>query len=234
MRLTAVVLAVPCLLAVCAAPCLSGPLPDLPSYEGARLVTEVNLTDQDLLGFIKNALSAASSGMMAGGKQAPASPWGRILDLKNMAAIIAGVKAVQMRQFHLDAKPEPPRVLEFYGRSAGGDWNKMLYDVSQPGTGFLLLSKPGMSQTIFVAVMPGRLTPQKLAKEVGAETTAPPPEAETGASLVTVQVDGMLDAQKLGSWLGSVVSAMTSKPWPQPAKQPTAKQPAPKKKPGAR
>lgn len=154
------------------------PLFELP--QKARVITEVNLSESDVLGIIKRAVKAFSDRAMASGGQA--GEFVAKLNLDELFVAIEGVKAVRMREFVFDQPAAPGSVIQYFSNELQG-WTRLFYS-SQP------------SQPITVAVY-------TLAAQQFACVTEDTKRARYSITTVT----GFVDLEKLADWLGSAANA---------------------------
>lgn len=172
-------------------------LPLIPVYGNAELITEVNISEQDILGYLQIGLAAF--GGTAKGAVGELGEVVKAADLETLASALSGLKQVRILQFQLGQVETSARVLDFYMNSIGPGWRRILWDVSKPYSGFMLITDSGMNNTLLVAVEP----PKPPASEKGEKpaVVAPVPQR-----LVVIRAVGMIDIQKLGTWMGNAVT----------------------------
>ena len=196
MRSAAVVLAVLFALAAASAAMAADAL-EIPAYAKAHVVTEINLTDQQILAQVQGAVAAFSSAMQ--GAEGPLATQAQVFDLDSLAGAISGLKAVRLARFALDPRANPAQVLDFYAKGIAKGWTRVIWDISKPGQGYMIMMKPEGDQLLFAAVMP-----EKKAKQAEGEKAVPIP-----VGLTVARTDGMVDLPKLASWFGNVLSRMS-------------------------
>jgi hypothetical protein len=226
-----VLLACLCMPAFCQAPAAPTMAPpDVPTFGSAELVTEINVSDQDLLQYLQ--LGMMAFGSTAKSAQGEMGEIVQAIDLETLASAISDLKYVRVLQFKM-AKPDgAKKILDFYSSGVGEGWNRIMWDVSQPGQGYAILAKPGMSEALAVAVMPEgarKLIP------ANAETTKP--AAQQAQLIIVGRTVGMVDVQKLGAWAGTAMVKFSQmrerKAGAQAVKKPELAKPAAKTAPTA-
>jgi len=168
---------------------------ELPVYEGAQLITEVNLTEEDVLGQLRAAIQ--SFGATASGAKGDIGAAIQAFDPKGLADAMAGLKSVSVRRYALTEPADVRGILSFYTSAAGSGWRRMLWDVSMPGQGFMALVRPGMKEILGVGIV---AEPRPKPAEGEAPPTEPP-----ARTLSVARVEGMVDMSKLGAWAGNLV-----------------------------
>jgi len=217
-----------CLLLVLAASSASAQVeappgaPEIPSYPNAELVTEVNISDQDLLSYLQMGMLAFGSS--AKGAVGEIGGIVKALDLETLANAISGLKYVRMLQFKPAELVKPADVLSFYAENIGQGWNRILWDISQPGRAFMVLAQPGMNEVLGVAVMA-----EKAAKPEGKESGEAAEVPKLDQRIVVARTLGMFDIQKLASWAGKAIVKFSEIDKQQ--KEAAAKKPAAKSTP---
>lgn len=132
--------------------------PEIQTPPGATLVTEINISDQDVLGMIKQAIPAFAQAS-AGAK----GSWGDTLkniDLNTLAEAIEDVRGVRATQFKLGAGAAPDKILTFYqGQLDPADgWSRILYDTSMVKNGVVAVYSRGGQDFFAVSVDAGKQT----------------------------------------------------------------------------
>ena len=172
--------------------------PEIPVYGQAELVTEVNISDQAILGYMRMGMQAfGASSKTAEGE---IGSFVKAIDLETLASAISGLKYIRLLQFKIAQPDDPLKILDFYTQNVGQNWQRVLWDISQPGRAFMVMMRPGGSEVIAVAVMNEKPIMQE--KVEGAEATQPEP---LGQRLVVSRTVGMVDVEKLGSWSGKLI-----------------------------
>jgi len=179
------------------------PQPEIPVFNEAELVTEVNISDKDVLDYLR--LGALAFGASAKGAKGEIGEFVQAVDLESLAAAISDLKYVRMLQFRLAQPEEPRRILDFYTSAAGAGWNRILWDISTPGRGVMMLAKPGLGEVMAVAVMPEKPAKPEFEEE-GVTGKDQEEESEPSSQrLVVGRTVGMVNLQKLGAWAGKVL-----------------------------
>lgn len=182
--------------------------PEIATPPGATLVTEVNLSDADVLGMIKQALPAFSQA--AAGTPGEIGDTLRQLDLNSLTDAIAGIKQVRAMQFKLAAGYKPDMILSFYQDMfvPAQGWSRILFDTSMGSKGAIAVYSRGGQEFVGIGV------------------------DSTKQRAFAVRTVGFVDVPKLAAWAGKTmkyVSAMQAK-----AKAARAAKPKPTVKPIAK
>ncbi len=185
--------------------------PEIPVAPGTTLLTEINITDNDILGMIKQAVPAfVQTAQVSGGEL---GEFLKNADLNTLVDAFQDVEVVRAMQFRLAATTTPASVMSFYaGKLTAEDgWSRVLYDASVVGKGTVSVYARD-SQDFFV---------------VGTDPVK--------KSVYAVRTVGFVNVPKLAAWAGNSMKYFTAleakkKPVAKPvAKKPAAK-PAPAKK----
>jgi hypothetical protein len=182
-------------------------LPEVPTAPGTMLITEVNLTDNDILGMIKQAIPAFVRS--AEGSKGEFGDFLKNADLTTFIDAFQDVHTVRAMQFRLNASTTPASVMSFYQGKFGaeGGWSRVLYDASTLKKGTVAVYARDSEDFLLVGT--------DSAKKVA----------------YAVRTVGFVDVPKLASWAGNAMkyfSAMEAK------KAPAPKKPVPAKKPAAK
>jgi hypothetical protein len=170
-------------------------------YPGSKLVFDVNLTEQDFLPALKQALPGMAGlvGTRIPG-YSPAAPSEQLDALaKEVVDSLKGLKSVSVAYYEL-ANPDGAKITQFYAPKIGltEGWNPVVR-LDTPKGGFRLYVKPGLEEMFSLAVAPngyvvvhttGPIDATRLA-ELAAKTIpqiissrpAPVPEPEPGPSV---------------------------------------------------
>ena len=157
------------------------PTPDIPLPQDAVLLTEINLSENDLLGMAKDALAAfAASSRGAKGEV------GQIIaaaDLDTLLSIIKDVKAVRAMQFQIPKNCTADDLLEFYQSALTTEqgWSRIIYDKSTMPKGAAAVYTRGGEEYFAVGIEPAKQRAYAM-RSVGA-----------------------VDVVKMGGWLGGVM-----------------------------
>lgn len=168
---------------ICSAGCAQPP--DIPAPEGAVLVSEVNMSDADIFGVIKQAIPAFTQG--AAGASGELGILLANLDLNMLTEAIHGVERVRAVGFALPEGADPMAVLALYERefSAVSGWSRIIYDVaSLPKNAGAVYTRAGQE---FVCI---GLEPAK-------------------RRLFIVRTAGFVDVPKLATWIGRTLAFVT-------------------------
>ncbi|MBI2842071.1 MAG: hypothetical protein HYX78_01580 [Armatimonadetes bacterium] len=177
--------------------------PEIAAPPGGTLITELNLSEADILGMIKQALPAFS--------QAVANASGEFgtmlqkLDLNTLAEAIAGIRQIHAMQFKLDPNVKPDVIMSFYQDQFSPEqgWNRVLYDASKGPKGAAAVYARSGQEFFGIGV--------DSAKQ----------------RAFAVRTVGFVDVPKLAAWSGQAIkvfSEMKPKPKPKPeAAKPPAK-----------
>lgn len=180
----------------CGPAAVSAAPPEIPQYQSAQIVTEVNISEQDILGFLQMAMLAF--GTSAKGAEGQIGQFVQAIDLETLANALSEVKYVRILQFHLAQPAAPADILAFYAENIGPDWHRIVWDISQPGRGSMVLVQPGLTELMIVGVMPPK--PQKKDED---EASQPEPSVQKIAVVRTV---GMVNLEKFAAWAGNAVA----------------------------
>jgi hypothetical protein len=183
-------------MAACGPAAASVAAPEIPKYGAAQVVTEVNISEQDILGFLQMAMLAF--GTSARGAEGEVGRFVQAIDLETLANALSDLKYVRILQFHLAQPAAPADVLAFYAENIGPGWHRIVWDVSQPGRGSMVLVQPGLTELMVVGVMP-----TKQAKHDEDEVAQPEPAGQTIAIIRTI---GMVNLEKFAAWAGNAVA----------------------------
>ena len=175
-----------------AAPCAT---PEIPTPPGAKLVTEINLSDNDILGMIKQAIPAFNQA--ACGSSGELGAFLSTLDLNSLSDAIRDVKQVRAMQFKLTQKCDAAGIVTFYeGKLTEADgWTRALYDITAIPNGAIAVYSRGGQDFFAVAVDPAK------------------------SAVYAVRTVGFVDIPKLAAWTGKAMKAY-SEIQPKPAKKP--------------
>jgi hypothetical protein len=186
-----------------AAPCA---VPEIPTPPGTKLVTEINLSDNDVLGMIKQSIPAFNQA--ASGTSGELGGFLVTLDLNSLSDAIRDVKQVRAMQFKMVQKCDPAGIVSFFEDKlpASEGWSRILYDTSAiPNGAAAVYSRVG--QDFFV---------------VGVDPAK--------SMIYVVRTVGFVDVAKLAAWAGKAVKVY-SEIQPKPTKKVApAKKVAPSKK----
>jgi len=190
--------------------------PEILAPPGGTLVTEINLSDSDVLGMLKQAIQGFAQS--AAGSPGELGMALKSMDLNTLAEAIQGVKSLRVMQFKLGAGSEPGKILDFYQgqlmpAEGTSGWSRILYDTSMvPKGAVAIYSRAG--QDFF---------------GVGADGA--------GKRAFVFRTSGFVDVPKFATWLGGAAkfaAQMEAKKPVQPTpvvKKPT--KPRPKTQPKA-
>jgi len=182
--------------------------PEIATPPGGTLVTEVNLSENDILGMIKQAIPAFAQS--AAGAPGDLGKFLKNVDLNAFADAISGVKFIRVMQFKLDPKTAPAAVATSYEKefTQAEGWSRVLYDTSMAPNSVVAVYTRG-GEDFF---------------GVGIDTKA--------KRAVAFRTIGFVDIPKLAAWMGRTARFVTEqeakqKPAPKPAattpKKPTKK-----------
>lgn len=178
-----------------AAPPVQAPVYAMPA--GAKVVTEINLSEADILGMVKRAIPAFAERAKASGGET--AQFVSMLNLDELYDAIEGVKAVRVVQFTLDGRAEPAAVLAHFHAQVPESlgWTRIYYSTKVCPEGLFAVYSMGGRGFLCVMVNP----------KTGTHTVA--------------SVEGALDLEKLAGWVGNVVGMIpkSHRPAPQPAAQ---------------
>ncbi|MEN6520955.1 MAG: hypothetical protein ABFD46_07380 [Armatimonadota bacterium] len=179
--------------------------PEIPAPVGATLVTEINLSDTDILGMIKQALPAFAQA--AAGTPGEVGDLIKQLDIDSFSAAIEGVRQVRVLQFDIPKTANITKMLDFYQAKFTADdgWSRIIYDISMaPAKAGAVYTHGGQD---FLAV--------------GVDTNK--------SRLYVARTVGFVDVPKLAAWFGNAIKVysqiaetqQTVKPKPE-QKQPSS------------
>ena len=205
MRTTLVVLvASACALAL-VAPCVADSSSDAATVicppaiylpAGGKVVTEINLSDSDVLGIVKQSIPALADVVkdmlplaMGGGDAKSAVVWASVIDVKGLSEAIDGVKNIRMVVAKYPSPIPPERFLDEFnmGVAKAGKFNKIITDF-----GF----------------MPGAGGFYALPDNAGCMGFAYDPHERTAYA---VRVVGGVDIPKLIKWAGEIAKAAVAR-----------------------
>lgn len=152
--------------------------PDIPAPPNSTLVTEINLSESDILGMIKAAIPAFA--------EAVTSTPGELsylisqLNLNALVDSIRDVKQIRVVQYRLLPGIDSKGILDFYDQSLPDSegWSRLLYDISalpkgaaaiytRSGQDFLIVGIDPSKNAVFAARTVGFVDVPKLAEWVG-------------------------------------------------------------------
>jgi len=152
--------------------------PDIPAPPNSTLVTEINLSESDILGMIKAAIPAFA--------EAVTSTPGELsylisqLNLNALVDSIRDVKQIRVVQYRLLPGIDSKGILDFYDQSLPDleGWSRLLYDISalpkgaaaiytRSGQDFLIVGVDPSKNAVFAARTVGFVDVPKLAEWVG-------------------------------------------------------------------
>jgi hypothetical protein len=187
--------------------------PEIVAPPGGALITEVNLSDNDVLGMLKQAIDAfAQSSKGAKGEIGQGL---KAVDLSTLAEAIQGVSAIRAMQFKLTPGTSAGAVLNFYQTQlpTTQGWSRILFDTSMAPKGAMAVYTRGGQEYFSIGIDPSK------------------------NRAYVARTIGSVDVPKFASWLGGVAkfaSTMEAKYKP-PTKAPvTPKAKAPTKAPRKR
>lgn len=178
--------------------------PEIPAPAGATLVTEINLSDSDILGMIKQAIPAFAQA--AAGTPGEVGDLIKLLDIDSFSAAIEGVRQIRVLQFDVPKTSNTAKMLDFYQAKLPADdgWSRIIYDVSMaPTKAGAVYTRSGQDFII-----------------VGMDMKK--------SRLVVARTVGFVDVPKLAAWFGNTIkffSQMAEKKQTAPPK-PKSEQPA--------
>ena len=134
------------------------PPPELETPPGTTLVTELNLTDSDILGMIKQAIPAFVQSSQ--GAKGEMGDFLKNVDLNALVLAIEDVKVVRAMQFRMGPATTPTGVLGFYQSkfSATDGWTRVLYDTSMVKKGAVAVYSRGNQEFVAVGTDPVKKT----------------------------------------------------------------------------
>lgn len=177
---------------------------------GTTLITEISLSDSDILGMIKQAIPAFAQS--AAGAKGEMGVFLQNIDLNTLSEAIQGLKFIRFTQFEMTPQTTAPEVLAFFEEHASEQsdpgWSRILFDSSMAQKGTVEVFTRGGQDFYGFAVNPAQ-------KRAFAFRTV-----------------GFVDIPKFASWVGKAakfasISEMKKPTAPKPAAKPTPK-PAPK------
>lgn len=178
---------------------------------GAKIVTEVNLSDGDVLGILKQLVpvmgdavdSLASAGVHAG----PVDPRGKVplealksLDFKGLAEAVAGIKNVRFLIAKYDGCTNNTRFLAQLdaGAAKAGKFSKIASDIAFGPGAFALYAEPNNAGYMGFAY------------------------DANGGVLYAFRVVGFVDVPKLAQWFSNAAKTFMSSPAKMPDQPPVA------------
>ncbi len=167
--------------------------PQIELPQGARVITEISLSENDILGMIKRAVKAFSDRAIATGGQA--GEFVAKLNLDELSVAVEGVKAVRLQEFVFDQPAAPGSVIQYFNSQLQG-WTRLFYS-SQP------------NQPVTVAIY-----------TLAAQQFACVTEDTKRARYSITTVAGFVDLEKLADWLGGVANAFPKSKLPAPKAAP--------------
>jgi hypothetical protein len=176
---------------------------------GAILLTEVNLSESDILGMIKESIPAFAQA--AAGAPGELGLYLKNADLNTLSDAIRDIKQIIIVQFQVPPKTDIAKTLAFFESSlpSADGWSRMLYDTSTLQKGAIAVYTNSGQDFFAVAVDPAK-------NRVYAARTI-----------------GFVDVPKLAAWAAKVAkfnAEMEAKKAakPAPAKKPVKKAPVKK------
>lgn len=171
--------------------------PEIAIPPGGTLVTEINLSENDLLGVIKQAIPAFTQS--AAGATGEIGQLIKNIDLNTFVEAIQGVRHIRAMQFKLSSGAAPSTILRFYENRLAAEensaWTRTLFDASSPEKGQVMVLTKGGQEYFGVAT-------------------------DTKESRVfVIRTVGSVDMVKLAAWAGQtakLISEMKSKKEAQP------------------
>ena len=207
MRRSVVIVTVLALFAVGAAAVEQAPPvtpPEIATPPGATLLTEVNLSENDILGMIKQAIPAFAQS--AAGAPGEVGAFLKNVDLNAFADAIAGVKFIRVMQFQLAPGTSPTAVPAFYEGQFTPEqgWSRVLYDTSMAPKGVVAIYSRSGQDFFGVAV---------------------DPKSRRAFAIRTI---GFVDVPKLAAWAGRTVRFVAEMEQKQKAAAKKTVKPSPK------
>jgi len=174
----------------------------IPIYPKGQVVTEINLSEQDLLPMLKEMLqSAPKLPIQAGG--------GKTLevDFSELSLALQGLKRIRVLTCRIPGAPQPAHVARFYADSLRTQgWSQIAWVATKPEEVFALHSL-GQKGGLFF------LTSRVTRAKNGSRWT----EVTAG------RTEGMIDMVRLMRWIGRFMTEEQAAPKPPP---PTPAEPA--------
>ena len=170
--------------------------PTVAIFDDAKVVTEVNISQQDILGYLQMAVFAF--GMSAKSAEGEVGQFIQAMDLEMLSDCLSDIKYLRLLQMVPGTKVQPVDVLSFYEQNLGAEWNRLIWDISTPSYGFSVLAKPGLSELMVVGVAPA-----KREKSADKNVAKSEPTEQRIAVLRTV---GMANMEKFGTWFGNALA----------------------------
>lgn len=166
-----------------ALPALKTPAFILPS--GAVLDTEINFSENDLLGMVKQALPSFAKGFGDSGGELGAIV--SMLDLNGLASAVQGITALRLTKFKLPESAEKDKTLQFFESQVPPTkgWDRVLYSTTLvKDSTIAMYTKSGKT---YLGVM---LSPK-------------------GGDCYAVGTVGFVDIPRITSWAGSALKMIT-------------------------
>ncbi|MEN6371036.1 MAG: hypothetical protein ABFD64_03400 [Armatimonadota bacterium] len=157
--------------------------PEIPAPAGATLITEINLSDSDILGMIKQALPAFAQAFTS--TPGEVNNFVKQLDIDSFSAAIEGIHQVRILQFDIPKTANTAKMFDFYQEkfSADNGWSRIVYDISMA---------PAKAGAVYT--------------HGGQEYLAVGVDAKANRLFVARTV-GFVDVPKLAAWFGNAVKA---------------------------
>ena len=172
------------------------PTPDIPMPQDTALLTEINLSENDLLGMAKEALAAFAASSK--GAKGEVGQMIAAADLDTLLAAIKDLKAVRAVQFQLPENYTADDLLGFYQSELTTEqgWSRIIYDKSMMPKGAAAVYTRSGEEYFTVGIEP------------------------TKQRAYAIHAVGSVDIVKMGSWLGGVMkkfSELKTTPGAKPA-----------------
>lgn len=179
--------------------------PVIPAMQGTTLITEVNMSDRDILGMVKQGLTGFAQG--AEGAKGDVGEALKAMDLNQFVEAIDGVKAVRVMQFKLVPGTKAAQVLGFYEQQFAptDGWTRILYDTSMVPKTVIAAYTRGGQEFMIIGVTP------------------------TKNRLYIARTVGTVDVPKLANWAGKVAKYGAEEEAKHAPHKPVKKTPAKKK-----
>jgi hypothetical protein len=180
-------------------------LMEIPAPQGATMITEINMSETDVLGMIKAAIPAFAQS--AAGAQGEIGDFIKQLDLGTFSAAIEGVQQVRVMQFAVPKTTSLTKTFDFYQEKlpSSDGWSRIAYDASMA---------PSMAGAVYV--------------RDGKDFFSVGLDLKKGR-LIVARTAGFIDVPKMASWFGNAISVFSKMEAKKQAAQPKPKPKQPAK-----
>ncbi len=154
--------------------------PSIPMPPGTTLLTEINLSDSDILEAVKMMIPAFAQGIA--GTEGEVGKALAQIDLTALSEAVRGVKQVRVIQMQLGAKPDTASIVSVFEKALPSEdgWLRSIYDTTIVKNGAVAVYTRSGQEFFLFAVAPDK------------------------QRAVAARIVGFIDIPKIAAWAGNI------------------------------